>query len=292
MRALHLSGVVLFAWMCSGAVAKANDKPLLLQPSGAWSIDYGADGCTLSRTFEAPGKTARLNILQQAPGAYFRVSIDSEDFAVTSFATKVAFLPDSLPQTPAYLNVGSLGSTGSVNFTDSVQVNVPDQPQAYIAWTDEERDTRERSVFALSVSGGFSQDIELATGSMHEPMKALRSCVQDLYGSWGVDLKGQETLSRALRMTNDAAINRRLFRIFTDEMFRERSPLPPVFRVVVDEAGKPLSCRVSFLARHEDVADRACQVIMEQAKYSPALDAEGEPIVSYDTRVYSLFEAN
>lgn len=52
-------------------------------------------------------------------------------------------------------------------------------------------------------------------------------------------------------------------------------------RVMVSAAGEPTACHIHFPTLEEEVNDRICEQIMENAEFQPALDAQGEAIASY-----------
>lgn len=269
---------VLAAVVASTAAAQ---DALVLEPSGDWTLDYAEDSCALRRTFAQDGVGADLEILQQAPGAYFRVTVTSATLGLSRAKAKVRFEPDSRPQVPAYLVSEQLGERQSVEFTDSLQQNVFGASQPFVGWRDSTRDQREKSITALSIEEGFDRNIALATGEMHEPMEALRVCMSDLYGSWGVDLEAHENLAEPLRPQNGAQIARQVRHLVPDDFLRTDADLPAVVRTVVGPDGRVKRCHVALADWPEQVSAEICDLVTREARFFPARDRTRKPIASY-----------
>jgi hypothetical protein len=261
--------------------ASAADGSLLLEPTSGWAIDYGETSCALRRAFAADGTSAELEILQQAPGAYFRVTVTSGALRLSETSASVRFEPDDRPQIPAYLVPGESVDRRSLAFTDSLQQNVLGSAQPAIGWWDETRDQREKSITSLSIEDGFDRDITLATGEMHEPMVALRTCMRDLYGSWGVDLEAHVSLSEELRPQNAAQVIRQVRHLVPAAFFRSDSNVPAVVRTVVGPDGRVTRCHVDFGEWPESLSAEICDVVTREARFSPARDGTRRRITSY-----------
>lgn len=53
------------------------------------------------------------------------------------------------------------------------------------------------------------------------------------------------------------------------------------FRLNVDAAGQPTACHIQQSTRPKAFDDAVCKAIMRNARFDPALDAEGQPVASY-----------
>jgi hypothetical protein len=261
----------------------ADDSPLRLEPASPWAIDYGEESCALRRTFAVGASSADLEIMQQAPGGYFRVTVTTETFGLANSEAQVRFEPDNREQVPSYLVSRRDGARASIAFTDSLKKNMMGQPQGYLNWNDLERDQRESAIISLSIEGGFDRDLTLATGEMHVPMEALRTCMVDLYASWGVDLEALETRSTGARAQNGAAIIHNVSRLIPRAFFSSDSEMPAIVRTVVGEDGRVKRCRVHFPEWDQPLSDRLCDLVTREARYEPARDRRGHAIRSYDT---------
>ncbi|MBO9517130.1 MAG: hypothetical protein J7493_03600 [Porphyrobacter sp.] len=266
----------------------AKNLPVVLEPASRWQIDYADEGCALRRPFESDGTRATLEILQQAPGAYFRVTVTSGTLGLSGQSAKVRFEPDDSFQVPSFLLSGSVGDEVAIAFTDSLQENVGGQPNVYIDWTDEERDRREGNVVALSTRDAFDRDVSLSTGPMHQPMQALRSCMKDLYATWGVDLDAHRTLSHPATLRNGSRIAERIRYRLMENSTRTSTGVPPVLRVIVGLDGRVTRCRIHFATWDAALSEEICGTVTRESRYDPAKDKAGNPIVSYDTILFSI----
>jgi hypothetical protein len=275
------AGALSAACLVPAPSSAAGEDTLLLEPTSRWEIDYAAESCALRRTFARDGVTADLEILQQAPGPYFRVTVTSATLGPSRAEAKVRFEPDSRPQVPAYLVAEQLGERHSVEFTDSLQQNVLGSSRPFVGWRESTRDQREKSITALSIEEGFDRNVALATGEMHEPMEALRVCMSDLYGSWGVDLEAHENLAEPLRAQNGAQIARQVRHLVPDVYLRTDTDLPAVARAVVGSDGRVKRCHVDLADWPEQVSAGICDLVTREARFLPARDRNGRPIASY-----------
>ena len=262
------------------APAVAQDA-VVLEPISRWNIDYGEASCALRRTFAADATNAELEILQEAPGPYFRVTVTSGTLGLVDSKARVRFEPDNRRQVPEFLEPKRLDGRTSIAFTDSLQENAMGSQRPYIDWSDERRQRRELEITSLSIEDGFDRNIALAVGEMHEPMEALRACMSDLYASWGVDLEVHETLSSPVRGQNVAPLTRQVARLVPRAFFASASDLPAVVRTIVGPDGRVKRCSVHFAEWDEPLSDQICDVVAREARFDPARDRRGRAITSY-----------
>lgn len=272
------------AALCSiSSPSFAQDVLLALEPTSRWTIDYGEESCALRRTFASGSISADLEILQQAPGPYFRVAVMSTTLGLSATNARVRFEPDGRAQVPSYLETVRSGGRSSVAFTDSLQTNAMGQPYPFVGWSDDGRDRREASITALTIEDGFDRDVRLAVGEMHAPMTALRLCMRDLFGSWGVDLDAHETLTSPLRGRNLDLITRRIRRLLPPEFFRSESDMPAVVRTVIGPNGRVARCVVHLAEWEQSLSEKICDLVTREARFDPARDKGRKPIFSYQS---------
>jgi len=276
---LAAAAIVISMGGVSTPLTAAQGEQLKLDPSSQWNIDYRDEECALRRNFAVEGKSATLQIMQQAPGPYFRVSLATASFGAGKGKIRVAFQPDPVLEVPDYLSVGQNGAARAVNFTDSLAANLRSNARPYIGWSEAERAAREGEIQGLTVRNGFDRDLFFQTGEMHAPMEALRSCMTNLYAGWGVDLKVQEKLSRGVRVTDVREARRLILKILPPKVLQKVA----IFRIVVGVDGKPTRCRAHLIDAFPETAEKICGVFMNSVKFDPALDASGRPVTSYST---------
>ncbi|MNC97792.1 hypothetical protein D3C83_155690 [compost metagenome] len=54
-------------------------------------------------------------------------------------------------------------------------------------------------------------------------------------------------------------------------------------RLMVDETGKPSDCKIHFASLEQSTNEKICKSLMANAKFLPALDADGMPFASVYT---------
>lgn len=268
-------------------VAGANDDRMIVYPSSDWTIDRKEDACVLRRTFEAGGSTAVLEIEQQAPGPYFQVTLTAPWPMQQGLDPKVRFEPDRVEQVPQYARTRTIGAEYELRFTDSLQRNVRGNTRPYISWTSLQREKREREVTGLALADTFDKPAFFATGTMDEPMSALRTCIADLYSEWGVTLDKDGTPIEA-RLADDPWVLSQLIRRELPAVHGLDSGLPVIFRVVVEGDGTVRHCRASLTESAGDFGERGCAVIKKHARFVPPRDRRGSRVTAYSTIAPSL----
>ena len=58
------------------------------------------------------------------------------------------------------------------------------------------RNTQESETRGVLIERAFSDPLFLRTGNLHPAMEAMRSCLDDLYSHWGIDVEAHRTLRR------------------------------------------------------------------------------------------------
>lgn len=132
----------------------------------------------------------------------------------------------------------------------------------------------------LSVGWRGSERFRLATGNMAAPLKALRTCTDELVTHWGIDVERHRQLSRRPMPRSNPG------RWLTSSDY----PLGALssgkqalvrFRLMVDEEGKPTACRIQHSIGDEAFDRVSCERLMARASFQPGLDGEGRPLASY-----------
>lgn len=138
----------------------------------------------------------------------------------------------------------------------------------------------EEAITFFEVTRRGGKTVRLETGSLGAPMKKLRECTGELLGHWGIDVAKHATLSRpAVPVKNPARWMSSSQ--YPAGMLALGKRAVVQFRLGVDAVGEPTACHIQQSTRPKDFDDAVCKAIMRNAKFHPALDAEGRPIASY-----------
>lgn len=139
---------------------------------------------------------------------------------------------------------------------------------------------REAAVRYLLIGKPLRIPVLLETGSLKKPFATLAECADAMVGSWGVDAEKHKSLSRTVQPSNypgdwlDTAD-------YPSKMLEARQPALVNFRLIVGKDGVATACHIQSTTRPKEFDDTVCKAVMRRARFEPALDAEGQPILSY-----------
>lgn len=283
--AIVCSAAAVVAQTAQGAETKT------LKPSSPWNVDYSEDSCALKRLFGEGDDTVLLELRQLAPGDDFSVTVASKGSGFQKRPPKVRFIPEPEPRTievPLFLKTDT-GLSG-ISWPDTLfQVDegkeerdakargyapLPPRPDA-------EYKLREGAVTGLEVASSFEPAIFLATGAMHQPMQAMRKCLDALLVHWGIDAAAHRTLSRSawpIGQARKSRQNKSIYPLTKLSLFESGSIR---VRMMVGADGKPTGCHIRMPSQEAASEQAACYRAMKIAHFEPALDAAGKPIASY-----------
>ncbi len=286
-RLLPLAGLATF---CVPAHA-AERQPLVLAPSSQWVVDYAEDSCAMRRTFGTGDATATLQLSAIGPSEGFELTIVSDAVSQTGGTARVRYGADEDWFRPMGSFVVNPGDQHGVVFSDSLRpAALKPRDEAWPSWPDAERDAREDAVTEISIAGSLAPELTLRTGAMHEPMEAMRACTRELVTHWGLDPAVQETLSRKVQPVQQMDWSRRILGNYPQAMLREGKSGRVPIRAIVGTDGKPTSCVARKGVADPAFEQAACTDMMRYARFEPALDADGRPVVTYwtSTIVYQV----
>src|SRR5690606_20231042 len=114
----------------------------------------------------------------------------------------------------------------------------------------------------------------LQIGELAGPLYALRSCVDDLHRSWGIDPERQRTLTRP--PIPDPEALERVSRFYPEEMLRKGMGAFMPMRAKIAADGSIVDCVVQE-ADKDDAFERAACELLENT-FKPALDEHSDPV--------------
>lgn len=291
MKPARILPLVLASLAAVPAGAHAAEPALLMSPTSGWSVDYAEESCALRRTFGSGTDNAILELRQVGPGDNYELTIGSDTLSPARGTPRIRYGSDEdwfEPHAPFDLTAG--GWHG-VRFGDSFRpIALKSAAEAMPPWPAVDRDARETAVAELTLAGSFERDLTLKLGRMHAPMEALRTCTRELVTRWGLDPAVQDTLSRRLSPIRQMDWARRTMDAYPLEMIRQNKSARLPIRLIVGVDGKPTSCIAAKGVADPAFETAACAGAMRYSRFEPALDAAGQPVVSYfiTTIVYQL----
>lgn len=274
-----LAFLPLMAW-CSPATAE-DGGPLPLAPVSMWVIDYAEESCALRRSFAAGSDQVVLELRAFGPGANFEVTVASAAVSRSKEPVQTRFEPDNSSFTPSDAVFLTGGNLRAVRFTDSLRPgNLKGASGPLPDWSDADRDARERAITELNITGVSAGDIILQIGRMDQPMGALRTCLDDLLKSWGVEPSVQRSLTRQAKAIDQMNWARRTQQGLPPDVVRAGGSGRAQLRLIVGPDGRATECRAVSTSGAPGFPDYACNTALRYARFAPAIDADGRPVAT------------
>lgn len=270
----------------SPVAAQPKDEVLTLSPSGPWNVDFAEDFCALRRNFKAGDDLATLELRQYVPGYGFDLLFLAQGIDEPKDKISYRFLPHEDLLEPIIGNairsgenaqgIWITGKFGPASKDDemSVVLSLPETP-------DDQIDSWAAAVSKLRFESGFARKIDVETGPLNEAMAIMQTCLSGLIESWGINLESRATALQGVRPKNQKSWARKTLESFPTEALRRGIRGSVRVRVVVGADGKPKSCLSLGNLSAEILQRAACDAMMKYSRFEPALDKDGEPMVSY-----------
>lgn len=278
------------------AAAPLSAATAVLEPSGAWVIDYANEKCRLARPFGGGKQLAVLFFEQGSPGENFALSAAGPQLKrfEMSRTTFVRF-SDAGEERQTRPFTGDIKTIGPAVIYSSLDLG----PEGQGKDGDQQADRTGPGLPHIDLAEAAAADfielrqgkhrVRFATGNLKDPMEALNRCSADLVRSWGLDLDRHRTARQLPVWTNREAIVRRIVAEYPGPAARIGEQGVVRMRVMVDPSGAVTDCKLDKATRSEALESPACKAMVE-ARFEPALDADGVAMPSYyaETIVYKM----
>lgn len=285
MRSLAwITAVSLFG----SAPALAEDEPKVLEPNGAWTLDYGDERCSLIRTFGTGRDALKLQIDSYGSSTGFRMVLAGRTMPRALAAAgeiRYGFLFEPVERERVMSLHGMAGGVPSVSFSMAFDPRPPKSDAAEVSGAQAPvigvesaaaGAEFERQSSGIVVEFSKRNRVQLKLGPMRAPLEAMRECVDNLMEHWSLDPEQQRALSRML--APDLSTVRRLQARYPVLMSAEgRSAFVPV-RIMVDASGQATQCVVQIPSVDPVFQEAVCDGFAK--RFSPALDKDGRPVAS------------
>ena len=289
VRILSLLTAALALTAQSTAVT-AKDERIVLSPSSGWSVDFGATRCRLARTFGTGEDQHAIFFQQWHPSRSFAFTAAGPGFKrfMSQRETLVQFNDSEEPRETVPF-VGTSDGLGAAVIYTYLSVSQPKEPDVEGKGFS---DNFEENLPQLDIAGAQaatkvslqqrSRQVVFDTGPLGEAFEVLNTCTQDLVKFWGLDVERHLTAKRLVKIENLQGVARQVQRDYPSDALRRGEQAILRVRVMVDETGKPTECVINEVTATKQLDSPACRPLM-RAKYTPALDKDGEPFASYYT---------
>jgi hypothetical protein len=255
--------------------------PEQLTPITPWNIEYATDSCLLSRGFGSVDKPFLVQFERSGIPDGFQLTLTSSKLNGWRPPRKLSVSYLTGGQTHVmddYLVGTTADGTASIRFWSSLS---PFQPASKptLSVTPE----MEAAITEIVLSHQ-DQQIALKTGPLRPAFAELHKCLDQLFATWGIDPERLRLASRRTTPRNPASwATSSDYRAFAGSSGR-RAVVN--FRLVVGVDGKVTRCMVTGSVPDNSFDEITCQLIVQRARFQPALDAAGSPIQdTYSNRV-------
>lgn len=265
---------------------QAKVKETTLPKASNWLVDMGEKSCLLARKFGTADKPVLLGMRTYAPGYRFEITVSG--VPARSLQTAHAFTVAYGNGEPIPVRSHQAGKNdeygAAVIFSNTLAMKAPPEDDKAEEEDEEFRPTGSDPVFEAQIDrvtlGTSSQRFVLQTGPMAKALGTMRECTDGLLKGWGLDPAAQSGLTRRVRMGDESWV-RKIQNIFPSELLFERKEARVNMQIVVDKTGAATRCDTAQAFINTDFKIRACDVVLKEARFQPALDKSGQPVDSY-----------
>ncbi|WP_404478591.1 energy transducer TonB [Novosphingobium sp. BL-52-GroH] len=282
MKLGHAAAVLIGSVALVHGVARAAEPTVShFKSSSPWELSPGGDSCVLSRNFESGAASLFLRMRTYAPGYNFDFTLAGSPIPqITSAKAPTITFGSGNPLRFGVLASGSSGAHGpAMVFNRDMSLQPPALDDKTVpAYPDP---ALESGIDRFTIDAA-DHKVLLDTGSMAPVMQALRQCTDKLVAGWGLDPAVQAKLSRPPRPVNASAVNAMIVAGDPPAAVKALGGLARVgLRVMIDETGAPTGCKTFPTDGVPEFDVKACNFVMKNARYDPALDEQGKAVSSY-----------
>ena len=263
----------------------AADQPVIsLARTSKWEIKYNPDSCQLLAGFGSSEQRVIFVLTREQPGDWFDLQLFGRPlkYGETDMPVELTFEPDGKPTKNRGISLTmSGGEKLPVVRLHGLRLDGWDDwkhPELIRPVTP----ARESAITAIGFKPAGGKRYRLETGSMGAPMAAVRSCTDDLIKTWGYDPAVEASLQRRPAPIGSPASWLRTEDYPTKSLAQGHNGLVR-YRLDVDPAGMPIGCRVLYRTNPDEFADTTCKLLVQRARFAPALDGAGKPVKSFYT---------
>ncbi len=267
VRSFAIAGIGLaFMALASPSLADQDDEPKYL-PQGQWRLTTLADGCSIARDFERDGELVTFSIKRIHPRSAVQFAVIGAPILEGSGSLDAGFLPGAELQRFNRVASASIGDRDGVVFAGRLFARPPEG--------EERQEASEVTDFALVDPRG--KRITLHTRAIDQAMNALDQCVTRKLLDFGLDMEAHDALTVHAKPDRISEWAKKIMRDYPATAVRNGHDGVVPMRLIVNEKGRVVHCHVTNFLTAKVLRDVACGSMIEHARYTPALDADGRP---------------
>ncbi|WP_162233695.1 energy transducer TonB [Sphingomonas sp. Leaf17] len=235
---------------------------------GKWALDYGASRCVLSHAYAGGGKTLSMGLQPSLMNGYgVVILLLPQGMAIKMpFGTAAITLPSGERFEGAYASKTLADEQGR-----AVRIDVEDK--AFVGM-----------LMATNISISLEDAVlpPLALNATPKTVKALKSCREAQMTKWGVDLATvaktatpAEAIAPASWISTDD---------YPTDAVRAGKEGTTAMLLTIGVTGAITDCRVIQTSGSESLDSATCRAFLRRARYTPAKDKDGAPVIAWDEK--------
>lgn len=263
-------------------------------PVSTWQASFEDGLCRMERSFEAGGQPHLLILEQNSPGSGFGLAMAGPSLsALTSDKPlRLSFARDD-DGFERRTMIEPNDQFGHVAVFTGIWIGSSEGPDddaskpSNRSRIDPDAAARANQIAVSQGDAGVIFD----TGALADAALVLNECTAQIARTWGLDPEVQYGLVQRAFPADPKALAQKMQKSYPRGAARALRSGPLEAAALVDSNGAVTDCKIIVPTGYDDLDQAACEV-MTQARYTPALDANGRPVASYwKTRVTFLANA-
>lgn len=255
--------------------AHAADKTLEMEPTTKWVLDYDRTSCKLARRFSSGDDVISAQFIAYNVGPGFELRLLGKPLQMSRSREIGLAFGSEFPARRVATEVGQIGEDKLPLLFMGVHRLLP-VSQGVVAEMSPEQEALVETV-TVTMPGGKAY--LLKTGSMAEPMEAMRTCLDDLVRSWGLE---PASLKRIVTPAEPIGSPGKWIRSsdYPSSQLNDGTSSNVSFMLIVGENGKVEDCYVQSVTDDSVFGDIVCEKVRERARFQPAKDNAGRSVRS------------
>jgi len=270
------------AGMLMSSAAQAQEAGVF-RPTAGWVADFGEDYCRLVRTFSDGKDEVSLAMERTQPGGFLRLLLVGNGVTTFRGADQIGYtlLPSGGERDTRYVRSETADGQQFLGFdalTLAPLAFTPDTPPPPYR-RDTELETA-RGITGVALAKGLTKPVRFETGPLRAPVEVMQACADDLLVVWGLDVEKHKTMT-AGPIPNPAPGGVLPQGTIPFGEFSKFGGGANQVRLIVGADGKPTSCTIYSPSLSTSLNNRICSLILKDATFQPAKDADGQPMASF-----------
>lgn len=244
-----------------------------LPPVAPWAVEYAPNMCVLSRGFggtaSAPAVSLALRPLPLSTRAEMVVAVPTAGPALASKGTVAVSLLPSGERREVPFDRWRNATTGRT----IMSFDVPSELLEAM-----------RTAQAIEFAPKREPTVKLATTGTAKALTALEPCQNDLLRTWGYDPAFKDRMGTPASTVGGSLGSWFAYQYYPREALRNGQQGRVTIAWTIDQVGKTRDCRVLDSSGATSLDLTTCAIILQKARFRPALDKDGKPMESYQVQ--------